>query len=309
MSARDGDVSTKAVIPAAGLGTRFLPGHEEPAQGDAAGRRQAVDPVRGRGGGRAPASPTSSSSPAAASGRSRTTSTATSSSSTTSSRRASTTCSKEVQAITELADIHYIRQRDPLGLGHAVSVAREHVGDEPFAVLLGDDIMVDDVAAAPLDARRARALRPRRCSRCMEVDREEISSYGCVEPEDGRATSLVRVQSIVEKPKPEDAPSNLAVIGRYVFTPGDLRRARPHRARRRRRAPAHRRDRAAARDADRCYGRVVHRRPLRHRPEDRLPPGQRRARARPGRPRPRARASSCVELVRDARARRDRSSA
>src|SRR5207253_2689723 len=53
---------------------------------------------------------------------------------------------KEVQAVTEMADIHYIRQRDPLGLGHAVGVAREHVGDEPFAVLLGDDIMVDDAA-------------------------------------------------------------------------------------------------------------------------------------------------------------------
>src|SRR5919199_1347188 len=81
---------------------------------------------------------------------------------------------EEVQAISEMAGMHYIRQRDPLGLGHAVSVARQHVGGEPFAVMLGDDIMVDD----------AHLLR-----------------------------------SIIEKPKPEDAPSNLAVIGRYVFTP------------------------------------------------------------------------------------------
>ena len=73
---------------------------------------------------------------------------------------------KEVQFASDLADIHYIRQRDPLGLGHAVSVARQHVGDEPFAVLLGDDIMVDDARAAALDARRARAARARRWSRC-----------------------------------------------------------------------------------------------------------------------------------------------
>ena len=63
---------------------------------------------------------------------------------------------KEVQFASDLADIHYVRQRDPLGLGHAVSVARHHVGDEPFAVLLADDIMVDDAALAPLDARHLR---------------------------------------------------------------------------------------------------------------------------------------------------------
>ena len=124
---------------------------------------------------------------------------------------------KEVQESSELGDIHYIRQKDPLGLGHAVSVAREHVGNEPFAVMLGDDIMVDDSALlrAMLDVhdrygRSVLALK--------QVKPEEISSYGCVEPEPVEET-LVRVRSIVEKPKQEDAPSNLAVIGRYVFTP------------------------------------------------------------------------------------------
>jgi len=123
---------------------------------------------------------------------------------------------KEVQDSSELGDIHYIRQKDPLGLGHAVSVAREHVGDEPFAVLLGDDIMVDQSALlrSMLDVhdrygRSVLALR--------DVAREEISSYGCVEPEEV-GDDLVQVKSIIEKPKPEDAPSTLAVIGRYVFT-------------------------------------------------------------------------------------------
>ncbi len=124
---------------------------------------------------------------------------------------------EQVQSISEMADIHYIRQRDPLGLGHAISVARQHVGSEPFAVLLGDDIMVDD----------ARLLRSmlgvyerygRSVVAVQEVRREEISAYGCISPEDVEE-NLVRIGAIVEKPKPEDAPSNLAVIGRYVFTP------------------------------------------------------------------------------------------
>ena len=150
----------KAVIPAAGLGTRFLPATksspkemlpvvDKPAiqyvveEAVRAGLDRHLDHHR-----------------AGTSARSKTTSTATSSSSTSSTTRASTTCLKEVQFASDLADIHYVRQRDPLGLGHAVSVARHHVGDEPFAVLLADDIMVDDGALLALDARRARALRP-----------------------------------------------------------------------------------------------------------------------------------------------------
>jgi UTP--glucose-1-phosphate uridylyltransferase len=124
---------------------------------------------------------------------------------------------EQVQAISEMADIHYIRQRDPLGLGHAVSVARQHVGSEPFAVLLGDDIMVDDskLLKSMLDVyeRYGRSV-----VAVLEVAREDIKNYGCVTPE-VMEENLVRVRSIVEKPKPEEAPSNLAVIGRYVFTP------------------------------------------------------------------------------------------
>jgi len=123
----------------------------------------------------------------------------------------------DVQVVNDLADIHYIRQRDPLGLGHAVSVAREHVGDEPFAVLLGDDIMVDNAALlrSMLDVHTREGAS---VLALLEVTPEEIASLGCAEA-DIVGDSLGRVRSIVEKPKPEEAPSNLAVIGRYVFTP------------------------------------------------------------------------------------------
>jgi UTP--glucose-1-phosphate uridylyltransferase len=124
---------------------------------------------------------------------------------------------EEVQSISEMADIHYIRQRDPLGLGHAISVARQHVGSEPFAVLLGDDIMVDDAhllrSMLGIYERYGRSV-----VAVLEVPREEICNYGSIAPEDVEE-NLVRLLSVVEKPKPEEAPSNLAVIGRYVFTP------------------------------------------------------------------------------------------
>ena len=123
----------------------------------------------------------------------------------------------EIQALAEMADIHYVRQGEPLGLGHAVSVARKHVGDDPFVVMLGDDIMDrrSHVLEGMIDTygqygRSVIALK--------DFPLEEISSYGCVKPEiinDG----LVRVLDIVEKPEPAEAPSGLAVMGRYVFTP------------------------------------------------------------------------------------------
>jgi UTP--glucose-1-phosphate uridylyltransferase len=124
---------------------------------------------------------------------------------------------KEVQALNELADIHYVRQHEPLGLGHAVSVARDHVGSEPFAVLLGDDIMVDD-AALLLSMLDVYEERNGSCIAILEVEPEEISAYGSAEVEPA-GDGVVRIRSVVEKPRPEDAPSNLAVIGRYVFTP------------------------------------------------------------------------------------------
>jgi UTP--glucose-1-phosphate uridylyltransferase len=124
----------------------------------------------------------------------------------------------EVQVVNDLADIHYIRQRDPLGLGHAVGVAREHVGDEPFAVILGDDIMVDDgeLLRSMIDVYE---LEGASCLALLEVQPNEISAYGCAEC-DEIGPRLRRVRNVVEKPRAEDARSNLAVIGRYVFTPG-----------------------------------------------------------------------------------------
>jgi UTP--glucose-1-phosphate uridylyltransferase len=135
---------------------------------------------------------------------------------------------KQVREITDMASIHYIRQRDPLGLGHAVAVAEEHVGDEPFAVLLGDDIMTEsnNLLAEML---RVHDRYGRSVLAAMEVSRDDVSLYGCIEPEFVEER-LARVISIVEKPTPEDAPSNLAAIGRYVLTPevfGALRHLEP----------------------------------------------------------------------------------
>ena len=123
----------------------------------------------------------------------------------------------EMRRIAEMADIHYVRQGEPKGLGHAVLVASEHVGSLPFAVLLGDDIMHPDagvlagmLAVYEQYGHSVVALK--------EVPPEDISSYGCaaVRPLE---ENIVQVEDLVEKPSPEEAPSNLAVMGRYVFGP------------------------------------------------------------------------------------------
>jgi UTP--glucose-1-phosphate uridylyltransferase len=124
---------------------------------------------------------------------------------------------REMVALAELADIHFVRQGEPRGLGHAVAMARDHVGNEPFAVLLGDDIMHE--RAGVLQAMIDSALRYGTSVIALkEVTRDEISSYGSVrmEPLEGQ---LVRVLDMVEKPRPDDAPSLLAMIGRYVLSP------------------------------------------------------------------------------------------
>jgi UTP--glucose-1-phosphate uridylyltransferase len=124
---------------------------------------------------------------------------------------------KMVEAIADVAAIHYIRQGDPLGLGHAVSVAEPHVDGQPFAVLLGDDIIHPSM---PLLEEMLRAYERygRSVIAVMEVPQQDIAFYGCIEAEFVDET-LARVVSIVEKPSPEEAPSNLAVIGRYLLTP------------------------------------------------------------------------------------------
>lgn len=123
----------------------------------------------------------------------------------------------EVVELAELADIHFVRQGEPLGLGHAVSVARKHVGDEPFVVMLGDDIM-DAHSTVLRDMIKSFDENGASVVALMEVEPQNISAYGCAAVED-RDGALCRITEIVEKPAPEVAPSNLAVMGRYLFTP------------------------------------------------------------------------------------------
>jgi UTP--glucose-1-phosphate uridylyltransferase len=137
---------------------------------------------------------------------------------------------KLIRQISDMAEVHYIRQKEALGLGHAVSVAQAHVGDEPFVVMLGDDLIH---SSEPLlgEMLRAHDTFGRSVIAAMEVSKKEISMYGCIEPESFEE-DLVRILSIIEKPSPEEAPSNLAVIGRYVLTPeifDALRRTTPGR--------------------------------------------------------------------------------
>ena len=124
-----------------------------------------------------------------------------------------------------LATVHYVRQGEPRGLGHAVSCASKHVGDNPFAVLLGDDLI------DPRDPLLTRmiALRSERGGSVvalLEVPREQIHLYGCaaVEPLDASEDpDTVRVTDLVEKPTADEAPSAFAVIGRYVLDPAVFR--------------------------------------------------------------------------------------
>ena len=124
---------------------------------------------------------------------------------------------KAVREISEMASIHYIRQANPAGLGDAVAHAEHHVGGEPFAVLLGDDIVA---VGEPLLERMINVYERygRSVLAVQEVRREDIHLYGAVKPE-WVEDDLARVVDIVEKPPPEEAPSNLAAIGRYVLTP------------------------------------------------------------------------------------------
>lgn len=123
----------------------------------------------------------------------------------------------QIKALAEMAQIHFVRQGEALGLGHAIGTARNHVGDEPFLVLLGDDVMHP---SAGVVKGMIEAYNQHGCSvvALMEVPKEEISSYGCAGGEPV-GPSLVEVGELVEKPDPAVAPSNLAVMGRYLFTP------------------------------------------------------------------------------------------
>ncbi len=124
---------------------------------------------------------------------------------------------KDLRSLADIAQLHFVRQGEALGLGHAIGTARNHVGDEPFVVLLGDDIMhrKAGVLKGMIDAYNQHQSS---VVALMEVPESDTSLYGCAGAKP-MADRLVEVTSLVEKPAPEDAPSNLAVMGRYLFTP------------------------------------------------------------------------------------------
>jgi UTP--glucose-1-phosphate uridylyltransferase len=123
-----------------------------------------------------------------------------------------------IRASSELADMYYVRQGAPKGLGHAVLCAAEHVGDAPFAVLLGDDL-ID--RRDPLLQRMIQVRHQYGGSvvALMEVEPDQVSAYGCAVIKPTDTEDVVAVTDLVEKPAPEDAPSNWIVIGRYVCDP------------------------------------------------------------------------------------------
>ena len=122
-----------------------------------------------------------------------------------------------VRDLFSLAQLHFVRQGEALGLGHAIGVARNHVGDEPFVVLLGDDIMTPE-AGVLKGMIEAYDQYGSSVVALMEVPKQDISSYGCAAATE-IGERLVEVSELVEKPAPEVAPSNLAIMGRYLFTP------------------------------------------------------------------------------------------
>jgi UTP--glucose-1-phosphate uridylyltransferase len=124
---------------------------------------------------------------------------------------------KKVAAISELGNIHYIRQGEPKGLGHAVLTAQDHIGDDSFVTMLADDIMdpASDLLTSMIEAHRRTRVS---VLALMPVEASQISQYGCAAISE-RPDGLVQITGVVEKPDAEKAPSNLAITGRYIFTP------------------------------------------------------------------------------------------
>ena len=131
---------------------------------------------------------------------------------------------KEVKDISSLVDIHYIRQKEPRGLGDAVLMAEKHVGDEPFAVLLGDDIIKGD-RDTPCCIKQLMDVYQKyeNCSAVIAVEEvKDVSKYGIIKikgKEIDLDKSVYRIEDIIEKPSLEEAPSNIGTVGRYILTP------------------------------------------------------------------------------------------
>ncbi|MHB8606381.1 MAG: UTP--glucose-1-phosphate uridylyltransferase GalU [Thermoplasmatota archaeon] len=124
----------------------------------------------------------------------------------------------EVQHIAEMADIHYVRQKETKGLGHAVWVARKHIGNEPFVVLLGDDVVFSETPCAKQLLDRFKKHRGSVIA-VEKVPPERIEGYGVVKVGAELERHLYPIQDLVEKPKASEAPSDLGILGRYVLTP------------------------------------------------------------------------------------------
>jgi UTP--glucose-1-phosphate uridylyltransferase len=128
----------------------------------------------------------------------------------------------EVRRVAAMADVHYVRQKEALGLGHAVGTARAHVGDEPFAVLLPDEIVPAPLGDEPPLLQRMIDVHEREGASVVAVRRvphDRVSAYGIVAPEGELVDDFVKARDLVEKPAPSDAPSDLAAVGRYVLGP------------------------------------------------------------------------------------------
>jgi UTP--glucose-1-phosphate uridylyltransferase len=126
---------------------------------------------------------------------------------------------REIQSISEMANIHYIRQKEPKGLGHAIYCARSFIGDEPFAVMLGDDIVQ---SVTPCLLQLINVYNRYNCSVVgfQEVPRQEVSKYGIIKPRGGEIeTGTFHVDTLIEKPSIEEAPSSYAIMGRYILRP------------------------------------------------------------------------------------------
>ncbi len=130
------------------------------------------------------------------------------------------TALEEVQSIANLANIHYIRQKEPLGLGHAILCARAFIGEDPFAVMLGDDVIDSDLPCLKqliqaFDHYKAPILG------VQEVNPDEVSKYGIVSPGVNEEADQITspIAGLVEKPHQDEAPSRLAIMGRYILTP------------------------------------------------------------------------------------------
>jgi len=125
---------------------------------------------------------------------------------------------KEIeQLVPKTGTIIYTRQNEPLGLGHAIWCARHIIGDEPFAVLLADDLVKAETPVLSQMVQRFSRLRASMMA-VMEVDNKETDKYGIISGNDIE-DNIVQIDGMIEKPKPEEAPTNLAIIGRYILTP------------------------------------------------------------------------------------------